>query len=293
MRFLIACPGCRRQFDVAGRPLRERFRCSCGATLEVPLPQDHAAAVVRCSSCGAPRLASAAACRFCGGDFTLHDQDLDTICAGCMARVSGRARFCHSCSSPVLVRQASAALSDLSCPTCGGGRSLASRQLGRMDVAFFECDACAGMWLEREVFEVLLERARSEAQPELELRPRAEVAAGLPPKGPFYRPCVACGKPMNRRNWADRSGIILDVCRQHGVWFDAHELAALLRFVRTGGERQQTTPTLEAERAALRQLALQGSLRTGRLDAGGSLGGSLATRALGFLGGVIESLFEP
>ena len=31
------------------------------------------------------------------------------------------------------------------------------------------------------------------------------------------------------------SGVILDVCRSHGLWFDANELSQLLAWVRCGG----------------------------------------------------------
>ena len=63
MRFLVACPECHRQFDATARPVGSAFPCSCGATVTVPLPDAHDAAVVRCSSCGAPREGMAAACR--------------------------------------------------------------------------------------------------------------------------------------------------------------------------------------------------------------------------------------
>jgi hypothetical protein len=40
---------------------------------------------------------------------------------------------------------------------------------------------------------------------------------------------------MNRKNFGAHSGIIVDVCREHGTWFDGDELAAALEFVRAGG----------------------------------------------------------
>jgi hypothetical protein len=96
---------------------------------------------------------------------------------------------------------------------------------------------------------------------------------------------------MNRRNWGKRSGIILDVCQKHGVWFDLHELEDLLRFLRTDSG-QQSQKAAEAERAALRQMALQGSLRSfggPSQSSPGSLAGALAA---GFLVGVLGDLFS-
>lgn len=248
--------------------------------------------MIRCSSCGAPREDSAEACRFCGAEFTLHARDLDTICSGCMARVSGKARFCHSCAAPVLVRQGAMAKeeTDLRCPACAGGRPLVSRQLGRSNVALFECAACAGLWIDKEIFEVLADRARSEALPDLDLRPAERRTPAAPAKGPFYRTCVVCGGRMNRRNYGQKSGVIVDVCQHHGVWFDLHELEDLLRWLRNGGERL-AQHDVEAERAAVRHLAISGTLRT--LDAPSGLGRSAGGSVFGgFLGGVLRGLFE-
>ena len=54
----------------------------------------------------------------------------------------------------------------------------------------------------------------------------------------LYRPCPVCGKLMHRLNFGRKSGIILDSCRPHGLWFDANELDAAVRWIRTGGESE-------------------------------------------------------
>ena len=53
--------------------------------------------------------------------------------------------------------------------------------------------------------------------------------------GTFYRGCPVCERLMQRRNWGLRSGVLVDVCAAHGVWFDADELARILGWVRDGG----------------------------------------------------------
>ena len=40
---------------------------------------------------------------------------------------------------------------------------------------------------------------------------------------------------MHRRNFASISGVMIDVCRKHGVWLDHSELERILAFVREGG----------------------------------------------------------
>jgi Zn-finger nucleic acid-binding protein len=265
MRFLVACSECHRQFDATGRPAGSTFPCSCGATVAVPLPRAHDAAVVRCSSCGAPRESTEPSCRFCGAEFTLHDRDLDTICPGCMARVSGRARFCHFCGTPVLAAQAAAGESGYRCPSCEGERLLASRRLGRANVALFECATCGGLWIEKEIFEVLADRARSGQLPEgfgggIQADPPA-VAPAAPGQQLRYRPCVLCSALMNRRNYGRKSGVIVDVCARHGIWFDLHELDRLLRWIREGGETRADKIQKEQERTELRQQALAKELQ--------------------------------
>jgi hypothetical protein len=40
---------------------------------------------------------------------------------------------------------------------------------------------------------------------------------------------------MHRMNFAKCSGVIVDVCRPHGVWFDMNELHRIVQFIKAGG----------------------------------------------------------
>jgi len=58
---------------------------------------------------------------------------------------------------------------------------------------------------------------------------------------------------MNRNAFGRVSGVIVDVCRKHGVWFDAGELAEVVRFIEAGGmararERESQDKAREAKR---------------------------------------------
>lgn len=57
-----------------------------------------------------------------------------------------------------------------------------------------------------------------------------------------YARCPTCSQPMSRMNFGTRSGIVVDVCRAHGTWFDRGELDAVLDFVREGGIEGEITP---------------------------------------------------
>ena len=59
---------------------------------------------------------------------------------------------------------------------------------------------------------------------------------------------------MNRVNFERVSGVLLDRCRDHGIWFDATELDAVLRFIKHGGERAADELRQQEERARAAQL---------------------------------------
>ncbi|MGB5161650.1 MAG: zinc ribbon domain-containing protein [Thermoanaerobaculia bacterium] len=242
MRLLVSCPSCKRQYDAGELQAGDRFHCLCSEILEVPVPSPHDAAVVRCSACGAPRQAESATCRFCDADFTLHERDLHTICPACMARVSDRARYCHHCATPLLPAGRAGERSLTPCPACSDSIHLTSRELGQPPVSVLECPRCAGLWLAKDTAQVLMERVREASMTTELTSTRKGSIETVPAAGQdqtrLYRPCPVCGKLMHRLNFGRKSGIIVDSCRPHGLWFDANELDAVVRWIRTGGESE-------------------------------------------------------
>jgi Zn-finger nucleic acid-binding protein/predicted nucleic acid-binding Zn ribbon protein len=70
-----------------------------------------------------------------------------------------------------------------------------------------------------------------------------------------YVPCPDCKQLMNRSNFARSSGVIVDLCKQHGVWFDRGELPKIIDFVDKGGlsrSREKEKIDLEDARDNLR-----------------------------------------
>lgn len=242
-RLLVACPACKLQYDATGHPVGSRFRCSCGELVTVPEGRPHDSVVVRCSACGGPRRGDEPACGFCDSDFTLHERDLLTVCPACTTRISSRARFCHSCAQPIIAQETAGESTAYSCPACGEERRLHSRRLGAEErVAVLECGSCAGLWLGNDVFR-LLEARTLETESTFQMPqgrgtelPAARFADGSATS--LYRPCVKCGKLMHRRNYGRKSGVIVDTCSAHGLWFDLGELNRVLGWVRGGGRRR-------------------------------------------------------
>lgn len=66
---------------------------------------------------------------------------------------------------------------------------------------------------------------------------------------------------MNRINFARCSGVVVDICKGHGTWFDREELSRIVEFIRGGGldaARSREKAALEEERRQLEQLTLKG-----------------------------------
>ena len=68
---------------------------------------------------------------------------------------------------------------------------------------------------------------------------------------------------MNRINFARCSGVIVDVCKGHGTWFDCDELSRIIEFIRGGGleaSRNKEKAAIEEERRRLREEQLTANI---------------------------------
>lgn len=268
MRLLVACPKCQRQYEASGRPIGGRFRCRCGAVLEIHQPKGHDAAAVRCSACGAPREEGDKHCAYCGADFTLHDQDLETVCPKCFARVSDHARFCDHCGQPLAAEPLAIDETPLVCPACQHGRRLVGRSIGGHEIS--ECPACAGMWLGNATLQDLIEQARRDETAaavcaQLSHSPHPAVPQ-THPKSHGYLPCPECGALMLRQNFGHGSGAVVDYCKQHGVWFEADKLSRVLNWVRSGEATIELPPQSDFQQAALAETEVRKGLATALVD---------------------------
>lgn len=203
-----------------------------------------------------------------------------TLCPGCMARVSDKARYCHSCGAPIVPLGRAGAPTEASCPACGKRSRLNSRALGQPPVAVLECPRCAGLWLGCDTFRVLVDQARDVANADpgaiLDDRTSGTQAAPAEARASFYRLCPECGKMMNRRNFGETSRVVLDACKEHGLWFDETELSTVLRWIRQGGEKGAAERRAHEARHAERLERLKVERPT---QADGSAGLFGATRA--------------
>jgi Zn-finger nucleic acid-binding protein len=203
------------------------------------------ASVYRCPACGAPADPKAGVCSYCAA----HLQPVR--CPWCFEWTDASAKGCSRCGSAPVAPSAGA--NPLSCPSCKGAGKLLTRAIG--GVRLSGCATCAGVWADAESFKRLCEDRSTQTA----YMGKGSVLEHPRPFDPsankiVYRPCPVCAELMNRFNFAGCSGVILDVCKPHGVWFDADELRRIVVFIRGGGldvARANELQSIELERHRL------------------------------------------
>jgi len=148
------------------------------------------------------------------------------------------------------------------CPQCQA--SLQTIQLDFTPPLHIErCNQCYGLFFDPGEVERLLESAVSpvfEVNQELIGNINEErYRRGQEIK---YLKCPVCETLMNRVAFGHRSGVVVDRCKNHGVWLDGGEISHLLEWKKAGGQllhekkqAQQQSPKRRLEsRAGLEDL---------------------------------------
>jgi len=170
-------------------------------------------------------------------------------------------KHCPHCGAAAA--EASAAdLPLMKCPRCKV--DMAAIMLGA--TAMRECERCAGLWVESTAFEKICTDREQQAAilgaavPAPARQSPAESLSSI-----RYVPCPRCAQLMNRINFARCSGVVVDVCKGHGTWFDRDELSAIVQFIRGGGleiSRQKERSEIEFERQQLHREQLAAAHQT-------------------------------
>ncbi|HNX96283.1 MAG TPA: zf-TFIIB domain-containing protein [Candidatus Aminicenantes bacterium] len=180
-----------------------------------------------CTHCGAALPPASVTCAFCG---SRNDVDL-------------RAIHPFTVTTPVSPRH---------CPRCRGPLQTLDLKIdGRFLIE--RCPGCLGLFFDPNELDALLDASLAHVaeidftrlQNLTEVKRKDEYPLG-------YIPCPVCGGLMNRINYGTRSGVIVDRCRDHGVWLDGGELRRILEWAKAGGQIHHERSQLEAERLELR-----------------------------------------
>jgi Zn-finger nucleic acid-binding protein len=221
---------------------------------------------ISCPSCGGSLRLGARACPYC------HSAVATKRCGDCLAWNLADARHCQECGSTSFESSTAAdpkspENNGMKCPRCLTG-SLVSRRYA--DLRSSECDSCGGILLDVEMMnKVVAARDHSTALrlalPKREAKRETEV---------HYLMCPVCKKSMNRKQFGRISGVVVDVCRTDGVWFDAGELVQVLAFVERGGleeERKRELDDLHESKRALEAAKSQAAANEAMHSTGGGV----------------------
>jgi Zn-finger nucleic acid-binding protein len=155
-------------------------------------------------------------------------------CPDC-GTLSPNGQRCAACQAG----HVAASAHDVQCPQC-------TRPLAFNEDGLNCCGTCGGVFLSRE------ELTRLEDAPSVHVSGGA-TRLPLTVSSVRYVRCPSCNEPMNRVNYGPKSGLIVDVCKLHGTWFDGGELERALLFLAEGGTRVR--PPEPARRAPATSVA--------------------------------------
>ncbi len=165
-----------------------------------------------CVKCGAPLPPKSNICNYCG---TLNETDLRALPGS----------------------EKEGAANERLCPHCGVNlRSVELKLEGRFVIE--RCDRCFGLFFDPHELESLIDVSVSNVHG-IDYERMAvliEEERNIDPPSFKYVECPVCHKLMNRRAYGSRSGVVIDTCKNHGVWLDGGELSQLLKWAKAGGQ---------------------------------------------------------
>ncbi len=165
--------------------------------------------MAKCSHCSAPLPKSGIICSYCGSRNNIDLEDVE--------------KFINL--RPDLKRI---------CPVCH--IQMQTINVGKKLPLYIErCESCYGIFFDLNELEAMIENSVKGSR-NVDLIKLAKISEH--PRHVdiiVYRKCPVCEKTMQRKNFMGRSGVITDLCVEHGVWLDSGELRHLMEWVKTGG----------------------------------------------------------
>jgi len=208
------------------------------------------AKTLHCQSCGATVRENDLQCPYC------KSQLATVACPQCFGMVGLQASHCTHCGAAI--QRAEEGSAGLSCPGCSS--ALVVTSVG--GVSLDQCHTCGGVWVGQSNFEHLA-ADRAERGEILGVLPGTGVKVPVHLEAVHYRPCPQCGKLMNRTNYGRISGVVLDVCKDHGLWFDKEKLRQVLDFIDAGGLEKSHARQVQEEDERRRLAATGATLDPG------------------------------
>ncbi|MFK7986948.1 MAG: zf-TFIIB domain-containing protein [Sandaracinaceae bacterium] len=195
------------------------------------------ARALRCPSCGGWLESGMRHCTYCSVELA------SVRCWRCFdLSFAGNPR-CAGCGA-TLGLEGDLGETGSNCPDCK--QALHLIEVGEHRVK--ECTKCGGLQVDHETLSHLTHARETESGVTM---PGQVKRQSLQAGSVSYRGCPTCEVIMTPRNFGGRSGILIDVCKIHGVWFDEDELTHVLDFVASGGLRDHRKSQIRDAEAEL------------------------------------------
>lgn len=235
---------------------------------------------LNCPNCGGAVMSDRTQCEFC-------KSRLKTVgCPACLGLMFLGSKFCKHCGKKVTaVSVVDKKAGD--CPRCK--TTLQMLEIGEMNIR--ECNKCGGFWSDTETFESIC--ADREQQSSVLGFISSDAHPHAHPATISYVPCPDCSQLMNRSNFARSSGVIIDICKGHGVWFDADELPKIISFINSGGmvrSREKEKIEIESQISRLKEEQRKLAMME-RRSGGGRFDPAKDSNTGSVIKGVIDILF--
>jgi hypothetical protein len=167
---------------------------------------------LRCPGCGASIQRGWEKCKYCRVSLDFSLKGKTKICPHCFDKIPAESRFCMRCGRTVGdFGGEGTIIEDRLCPRCE--IPMKTQKIGAFSA--LGCDRCDGLFVSVETFEMMQENNDRRIFPVDGVRKDAKWTNQI-----SYVKCPVCAKTMARTNFGRTSGILVDICRDHGIWFD-------------------------------------------------------------------------
>lgn len=104
------------------------------------------------------------------------------------------------------------------------------------------CPQAHGIWLAHEDLDRIVEDSTDEATPDQEAAAwaRSEIEPAELSTGRF-RECPACAQTLRKDVWKYGSGVVIDVCDEHGAWVENGEVERIEAWSEASARRASAT----------------------------------------------------
>jgi Zn-finger nucleic acid-binding protein len=222
--------------------------------------------MARCTSCSAALPANSNRCNYCN---TRSDVDL------------------HAKHPYKVEKQATQRI----CPNCD--KALQTIRLKTIEPLSIErCHTCFGLFFDKGEIELILQSSVSNVFA-INLTHIDNINKDRYHKQQKirYLKCPDCRRHMNRVNFGQRSGVIIDQCIIHGIWLDSGELTHLLEWKKAGGQLLHQQHTADLEKQQQEQNVLSAFATDYSVNTSGGFGSSVEINLVETVTGLLDKLF--